>query len=189
MAAGRIFAPGVFRPDRRELAKRCPAADGGRRATISAVAGTCPFGVPPSPSRLLALMPPRPSATGTVHPSAVSQPRRGSPAAGRILIAGAADHANCLISIEIPKLFMQIDLLCGRTDPNAHFAHYRTFIQMAANSGVDCVSACESVTIPYLKTNQDLTTKSYANEDPAEGACARTGRPKDCTPWPTPARS
>jgi len=48
-----------------------------------------PFGVPPSPSRLLALMPPRPSATGIVCPSTVSQPLLGRPAAARTWIAAS----------------------------------------------------------------------------------------------------
>src|ERR1700694_3470801 len=37
--------------------------------------------------------------------------------------------------------------------------HYRTFIQKPANSGVQCVLACESVTAAYLNTNQDRRTK------------------------------
>src|SRR5262245_13304040 len=42
-----------------------------------------PRGVPPSPSRLLALMPPRPIATGMARGPAVSHPRVGWPGFGR----------------------------------------------------------------------------------------------------------
>jgi len=45
-----------------------------------------PRGVPPSPSRLFALMPPRPSATGNASIPAVSQPRRESPGLRRTVI-------------------------------------------------------------------------------------------------------
>ena len=45
--------------------------------------GIAASGVAPSPSRLSAEMPPRPSATGMVQPSALSHPRLGSPAAER----------------------------------------------------------------------------------------------------------
>ena len=37
-----------------------------------------------------------------------------------------------------------------------YFTHYRTFIKTPANSGIECLSACESVTVPYLKTNKTL---------------------------------
>jgi hypothetical protein len=45
-----------------------------------------PRGVPPSPSRLFALMPPRPNATGNTSVPAVSQPRRESPGLRRTVI-------------------------------------------------------------------------------------------------------
>jgi len=45
-----------------------------------------PRGVPPSPSRLLALMPPRPSATGRASIPAMSQPRLESPGLRRTVI-------------------------------------------------------------------------------------------------------
>src|SRR5262245_26964762 len=45
-----------------------------------------PRGVPPSPSRLFALMPPRPNATGNASVPAVSQPRRGLPGLRRTVI-------------------------------------------------------------------------------------------------------
>src|SRR6266513_1544125 len=38
------------------------------------------------------------------------------------------------------------------------FRHYGTFIQKPLNSGVDYLSACESVTAPYLNTHQDRRT-------------------------------
>ena len=74
---------------------------GRSRRTGSAVAGrgsrsarhhsrsgrNVPRGVPPSPSRLLARIPPRPSATGITLAPALSQPRLGSPAAGRTRIS------------------------------------------------------------------------------------------------------
>ena len=49
-------------------------------------------GVPPSPSRLFALIPPRPSATGMVQPPVLNHPRRGFPAAEltRIIVSGAS---------------------------------------------------------------------------------------------------
>src|SRR5882724_5918024 len=59
--------------------------------------------------------------------------------------------------------------------------HYRTFIQMTANCGVDWVLACESVTGPYLKTNYDLTTHDFTTEARLNAA-ACTRRPKRIVP-------
>src|SRR5580704_16566673 len=58
---------------------------------------------------------------------------------------------------------------------------------MVADSGVEYVSACESVTIPYLKTNQDRPTETLADQhltsdDPAEGALRLNRRPKRIVP-------
>src|SRR6266567_7878740 len=57
--------------------------------------------------------------------------------------------------------------------------HYRTFIQKPANSGVQWVLACESVTAAYLNTNQDRPTKIFR---PRHGeSVPRPPPPKDCT--------
>jgi hypothetical protein len=42
------------------------------------------------------------------------------------------------------------------------FRHYRTFIQTVLDSGIEWAFACESVTTPYLKTNQDRPPESFA---------------------------
>ncbi len=45
-----------------------------------------PIGVPPSPSRLLAVMPPRPSAHENTRPSAINRPCVGLPGRGRTVM-------------------------------------------------------------------------------------------------------
>src|SRR5947208_3560683 len=63
------------------------------------------------------------------------------------------------------------DLLpCGLS--MLYFTPYLTFIQKLANSGVDCGSACEFVTIPYLNTNQDPTNPDVTTQNSAKGAVA-----------------
>ena len=53
---------------------------------------------------------------------------------------------------------------------------------MPAISGVDCVSACESVTVPYLNTNHELTYPDFINQDSAKRASVRTRRPQRIVP-------
>ena len=70
---------------------RCTGNDVVGRGCLSARHQSClrrklPRGVPPSPSRLLALMPPRPSATGNASIPAMSQPRLESPALRRTVM-------------------------------------------------------------------------------------------------------
>ena len=70
---------------------RCTGNDVVGRRCLSARHQSClsrklPRGVPPSPSRLLALMPPRPSATGNASIPAMSQPRLESPALRRTVM-------------------------------------------------------------------------------------------------------
>src|SRR5215470_12406622 len=67
---------------------RCTGNEVVGRGCLSARHHSCrsrklPRGVPPSPSRLLALIPPRPSATGNASIPAMSHPRLGSPALRR----------------------------------------------------------------------------------------------------------
>ena len=47
--------------------------------------------------------------------------------------------------------------LPGRNCPISR--HYRTFIQMPLDYGVDCGSSCETVTIYYLNANQYLMSR------------------------------
>src|SRR3954451_3380886 len=49
------------------------------------------------------------------------------------------------------------DCLPGRN--RSIWRHYRTFIKTGLNFGIDCGSACESVTISYLNANHCLTTR------------------------------
>src|SRR5215470_16404988 len=77
---------------------RCTGKDVVGRGCLSArhhsrLSRKLPRGVPPSPSRLLALIPPRPSATGRVSRPAMSQPRLVSPGLRRTVIR---DKDRCL---------------------------------------------------------------------------------------------
>src|SRR3954451_2042667 len=49
------------------------------------------------------------------------------------------------------------DCLPGRN--RSIWRHYRTFIKTGLKFGIDCGSACESVTISYLNANHCLTTR------------------------------
>ena len=69
-----------------EGAAMSAGVEGDRPATTAAPRETGRAGVPPSPSRLLALTPPRPSATGTSTAPARSQPCDRRPGRGRTSI-------------------------------------------------------------------------------------------------------
>jgi hypothetical protein len=62
-----------------------------------------PRGVAPSPSRLFALMPPLPSATGKASVPAVSQPRRESPGFRRTVIR----DKDCFCNIDAILVFIR----------------------------------------------------------------------------------
>ena len=95
MTVMRVFAPGVFGPDRRGPAGTSGAADGGRRATTIAAGGRCPG----RPAVAFALVG-KDACRGRAPPArpmppAVSQPRRGHPRrdASRIAESGRSRTA------------------------------------------------------------------------------------------------
>jgi hypothetical protein len=81
------------------------------------------------------LMPPRPSATGTVFGPMVSHPRCGLPAAALTRIAARGPSASSLSEGNIPEIIEDACLSIGsqpfrdrRMEKTAHTRHYRTFI-------------------------------------------------------------
>src|ERR1700704_2398497 len=81
---------------------------------------------------------------------------------------------------------MRFVSLYGWSPPtNVLFHATATFIQKHGNSGVHCVSACESVTASYLNTNQDPTNQDLptkiTDQDTAKRAPRPPTAPEDCT--------
>lgn len=89
----RVLRPGVFRPNRAKW-------EVGQWPTMAVRPPPHPYGLKcaarraPSPSNLLALIPPRPRATGIVWAPATSQPRLGLPAAAWIRTTGKGRSRN-----------------------------------------------------------------------------------------------
>ena len=92
---------------------RCAGSDVTGRGCLSArhhnrASRNAPRGVPPSPSRLFALMPPRPNATGNASVPAVSQPRRESPGLRCTVIRDKDRFRNVDITLAFARFALNI---------------------------------------------------------------------------------